>query len=140
MVDANALLRAWILSSTAITTIVGNGNLNGGVYCVDLPEKFDPKLGPGITIARRGGQSHCEISGLVDARMQVKVWTDVEQYELAGRLYSAIYDWIHGGTGVTMNGLGTVVRCIEVTPGQDLDDPDTGWSTIVSFYQLMARA
>lgn len=139
MIDANELLRAWILSSGAVTTLVGTGNANEGVYCGDLPEKFDPKLGPGVQIRREGGLGSSEIPGLIDARMRVRVWADVEEYDVASQVYGAIYDLIHGSTDLT-NDFGTVVRCIEITSPQDLTDPDTGWSTVIGFFSLMAHS
>lgn len=138
MVDTNSLLRDWLLSLPSVTSLLGT-NANGSVYCGDLPEHFDPSLGPGIQIFTAGGTPHPEITALVDDRKQIKVWADVEQYQLARQVYGAIRDQIHGASGVDRAAKGYVVRCIEVTSGQDITDPDNGWATVVSFYQLMAR-
>lgn len=138
MVDTNILLRDWLLSSTGITSLLGT-NGNGSIYCGDLPEHFDPLLGPGITIHSVGGVAHTEILSLVDERKQIRVWAGIEKYQLARQVYLAIKSLIHGQTSVDFGADGRVVRCIEAVPGQDVTDPDTGWATVLTFYQLMAR-
>jgi hypothetical protein len=140
MVDTNVLIRKWILSAASITSLLGT-NANGSVYCGDLPEGFDPALGPAIQIVCSGGPvPHSEILSIVDERMQIRVWAGIEQYQLARQIYGAVRDLIHGATGITPAGQnGTVIRCLEVVPGQNITDPDTGWATVLAFYQLMAR-
>ena len=138
MVDANVLVREWLLAQTSVTSLIGTGNINGGVYCGDVPEHFDPTLGPCIQIQRQGGSSHSEIPAVIDARMHIRVWAGVEQYLSASQLYSAVRDVMHGAEMVQLAD-GFVIRCIETVPGQDVTDPDTGWATVFGFFQLMAR-
>jgi len=74
VVDANLLVREFLLSQSEVTALLGT-NLNGSIYCgYDLPEHFDPTLGPAIQVYRIGGHTHTEIKALVDARMNVRVW------------------------------------------------------------------
>ena len=113
MVDANLLVREFLLSQSEVTALLGT-NLNGSIYCgYDLPEHFDPTLGPAIQVYRIGGHTHTEIKALVDARMNVRVWAGPEQALLASEVYGAINDVLHGlcGAGVAD---GTIVRALEV--------------------------
>ncbi len=133
MVDVNALLRAWLLTS---------GNIQGavqGVFAGDLPEGFDPKSGPGIQIVSRGGKSNPEIPDIAVKNMQVRVWADVEKYQLANQVYGSVSDLIQGQSNITVPGVGYVISCVETISSQDVTDPDTGWATVIAFYQIAAR-
>ena len=138
MVDSNKLLRTWLLSVTAVTSLLGT-NTGNSIYAGDLPENFDPSLGPAIQIQGDGGIPHTEILPLVDDRMKVRVWADKGKYLLARQVYGAMRDALHGAVNLDFAANGHVVRCIEVTSGQDVTDPDTGWVTVLAFYQLLAR-
>jgi hypothetical protein len=138
MIDTNLLLRDWLLSSSSITSLLGT-NANGSIYCGDLPEKVDPSLGAVIQIQGVGGTPHTEVLPMADDRKQIRIWANVGQYKLARQIYGAVRDLIHGGQNVDFGADGHVIRCIEVTSGQDVTDPDTGWATVLAFYQLMAR-
>src|ERR1035438_2340190 len=99
MVDANLLLREYLLAQSTVTALLGT-NTNGSIYCgYDLPEHFNPTLGPAIQIYRSGGHSHTEITPLIDARMMVRVWADVEKAYVASQVYGAINDVLHGLCG-----------------------------------------
>jgi hypothetical protein len=138
LVDVAVLLREHLLNQAEVTTLLG-ANLNGSIYCsADLPEHFDPKLGPAIQIVRSGGTSHGEITVLVNARVQVRVWADVEKYQLASDVYGAINDTLHGVTGVALAD-GVILSALEATGPQEMTDPETGWVAVNSFYAVMAR-
>ncbi len=138
MVDANLVVREFLLSQAEVTALLGT-NANGSIYCgYDLPEHFDPTLGPAIQIFRVGGHSHPEIMGLVDARMCVRVWAAVEKALLGSQVYGAINDVLHGLCGFTVAD-GTIVRALEVTGPLEMTDPNTGWIAVYAFYQVMAR-
>jgi hypothetical protein len=138
VVDANLLVREFLLSQTAVTSLLGT-NANGSIYCgYDLPEHFDPELGPAIQVFRVGGSSHTEITQLVDARVQVRVWADVEKPLLASEVYGAINDVLHGLCQATL-AAGTIIRALEVTAPQEMTDPDTAWVAVYAFYEVMAR-
>ena len=138
MVDVAVLLREHLLNQAEVTALLGT-NLNGSIYCAaDLPEHFDPKLGPAIQIVRSGGTSHTEITVMVNARVQVRVWADVEKYQLASDLYGAINDTLHGVTGIALAD-GVILSALEATGPQEMTDPDTGWVAVNSFYAVIAR-
>src|SRR4051812_19359406 len=126
------------MGASSITSLLGT-NANSSIYAGDLPERFDPLLGAAIQIQTVGGIPHSEVLPLLDERKQVRVWAGIEQYALARQIYGAVRDLIHGGQNVDFGADGHVIRCIEVTSGQDVTDPDTGWATVLAFYQLMAR-
>lgn len=138
MVDAAVLVREHLLNQAAVTSLLGL-NANDSIYCsYDLPEHFDPDLGPAIQIFRSGGSSHGEITVLVDARVIVKVWAGVERFTDASAVYSAINDTLHGISGVTLAD-GTIIRALEVTAPAEMTDPETGWVSVFGFFAVMAR-
>lgn len=138
MVDANLLVREFLLGQTAVTALLGT-NSNSSIYCgYDLPEHFDPALGPAIQIFRVGGASHSEITALVDARLHIRVWAGVEKAFLASQVYGVINDVLHGITGITMAD-GTIIRALEVTGPSEMTDPNNGYVAVYAFYAVMAR-
>jgi hypothetical protein len=138
VVDAAVLVREYLLTQSNVTALLGT-NINGSIYCAyDLPEHFKPELGPAIQIFRAGGHSHEEITPLLDARIQIKAWSDQERYSVASALYAAINDALHGACGLTVTD-GTIIRALEVDGPIEMTDPDTGWVTMYAFYTVMAR-
>ncbi len=138
MVDASVLVREYLLGQSEVTALLGT-NANNSIYCAyDLPEHFDPTLGPAIQLFRAGGHSHEEITPLLDARIQIRVWSDVERYSTAAAVYAAINDVLHGATGQTVTD-GTIVRALEADGPLEMTDPETGWIAIYAFYTVMAR-
>ena len=134
MVDVNVLVGEYLASQSSVTSLLGT-NLGGSIYYgYDLPEHFDPNLGPAIQLFRAGGSSHTEITVLVDARLQIRVWAAVEDAVLAAQLYGAIHDVLHGLTQTKLAD-GTIVRALEVTGPQEM----TGWVAVYAFYVVMAR-
>lgn len=137
MVDVNVLVGEYLAAQTSVTSLLGT-NAGGSIYYgYDLPEHFDPKLGPAIQLFRAGGEAHTEIIGLIDARLQVRVWDDVEDPGAAAQVYSAIFDVLHGVTKLTLAD-GRILRAIEVTGPQEMTDPDTGWVAVFGFYKVAA--
>lgn len=138
MVDVAILVREHLLNQAAVTSLLG-ANLNDSIYAAsDLPEHFDPSLGLAIQVFRSGGTSHTEITEIVNARVQLRIWAGQEQYLQAAELYGACHDALHGATGVTLPD-GTILSALETTGPQEMTDPDSSWATINSFYAVMAR-
>lgn len=140
MVDTNALVTKWLRNIPALTSLLPTRGTTNSIYAVSLPPKFSPSDGPAITIMANGGLSHPEINDLIQPRLQIKVWADVLQYEIARQVYGVLFDSIHGKGNITISGAGTIMSCYEITPPQDLADPDMEWATVISFYQLIARS
>ncbi len=138
MVDVNVLVGEYLAAQSSVTSLLGT-NAGGSIYYgYDLPEHFDPSLGPAIQLFRAGGSSHTEITVLVDARLQIRVWDDAEDPGTAAQVYSAIHDVLHGLCGQALAD-GTIVRALEITGPQEMTDPDTGWVAVFAFYKVMAR-
>ena len=138
MVDVAVLVREHLLNQQAVVALLGT-NANGSVYAsCDLPEHFDPKLGPAIQIFRSGGISDPEIPMLVRARVQIRVWADQEKYQVAADVYGAINDTLHGATDIVLQE-GTIMSALEATGPQEITDPETAWVSVNSFYAVMAR-
>ena len=138
-VDTHLLVRNWLLSVSQITAMVGTGNINNGIYCGDLPESFTPSSGLGIQILASGGSSHPEILTVDDDKKMIRVWAGKNEYLKAHQLYTLIKSALHGATNLDFSASGYVMRCLEIIAAQDVTDPETGWATVVSFYNLMAR-
>jgi hypothetical protein len=137
VVDVAVLVREYLLAQAAVTDLLGT-NKNNSIYAAyDLPEGFDPKRGAAIQLFRAGGKSHPEILSLVNARLEVRTWADVEDYVLASQLYSAIHDVLHGLTNATVAD-GTIKSALEVTAPQEMTDPETGWVNMFAFYSVLA--
>jgi hypothetical protein len=137
VVDANLVIRQFLLSQASVTSLLGT-NQNGSIYCgYDLPEHFDPTLGPVIQIFRVGGHSHDEIKPMLDARMCIKVWVSPENALEGSQVYGAINDVLHGLCGQS-EAAGTIVRALEVTGPLEMTDPETGWIAVYAFYQVLA--
>lgn len=144
MVDVAVLVRKFLLAQDAVTLALQNGgsingNANGAIYAAaDLPEHFDPTLGPGIQLARSGGIPEAEILPLVTARLLVKIWDDQEQYQRASDLYGAVRDALHGSTNVELDE-GMMLSALAASEPQEMSDPVTGWVCVYAFYSVMAR-
>lgn len=136
MVDPIQLVRQWLMASVALEAIAG---ANTRVFGEILPEKYDPTSNAGITVSIKGGQGHPEIGSLVAVDIQVTCWAGVNQFLLARTLYGAVYDSLHGQNLVTFAGYGTIVSSVEMTQGQAVVDPITGWATIVGAFHVMVR-
>jgi hypothetical protein len=132
MVDVAVLVREHLLNQQAVVALLG-ANANGSVYAsCDLPEHVDLKLGPVIQIFRSGGISDPEITALVRARLNLRVWADVEEYQVAADVYGAIHDTLHGATNVALQE-GTIMSALEATGPQEITDPETAWVSVFQF-------
>jgi hypothetical protein len=138
MVNVAALVREFLLAQDSVTLLLG-GNANGSIYAApDLPEHFDPSKGACIQLVRSGGIPPIEIPKLLTARLQVRVWTDQEQYLQASDVYGALRDALHGAANAPLNE-GMLLSAIEVTGPQEMSDPETAWVSVNAFYAIMAR-
>lgn len=140
--DSNSMVRAWLLSEPT----VANQLQPQGVFCGGgFPEGFnpevttDPSTGPGILVSNVGTPAHPELLTIDNSRKQIKVACGVDQALKASQIYSAVHALMHGATNVTVAGKGYVMSSIEASGGQDVTDPDTGWATVLGFFQITAR-
>jgi hypothetical protein len=137
VVDHNLLIKELLDSTPAVTSLLGSL----GVRIGDVPEKFDPLNAPAtspcVTLCREGGDSF-ENAPIKTARMKIRVWAGKNQRLLANEVYGEICDALDGRNSVQLTG-GFIIKCLESVGGQDLSDPDTGWATVLSYYEVTAR-
>jgi hypothetical protein len=139
MVDIAVLVREFLLLQTNLVTGLG-ADLSGRIYAAaDLPKGFDPaKDGPGIQLVRSGGIPPIEIPALIEARLQVRVCTDKERYQLASDVYGAVRDPLHTVSNAVLPE-GVLLSAFEITGPQEMSDLDTGWVIVNAFYTVLAR-
>jgi hypothetical protein len=138
MVNVAALVREFLLAQASVVAVLGT-NEHSSIYAApDLPERFDPKKGACIQLVRSGGIPPIEIPQLLTARLQVRVWTDQEQYLQASDVYGALRDVLHGAANAALDE-GMLLSALEVTGPQEMTDPETAWVSVNSFYTIMAR-
>lgn len=136
MVDPIKIVQTWLLGSSSVTSLLGTSP-GGGVYGgADLPEKFDPTLGPAVQIYVSTGSQGAEIIKEVMPRVAIKCWADVNEYEKAQNLYRAVYDIIHGANNVDFGDDGRVISAQAATQPQNFTDPDTSWVCAFGFFTL----
>jgi len=139
MVDVNSLLASWLRTIAALVQVLPARGDTQSVYAVDLPSDFDPTLGPAIVVDAEGGLSEPEVQGIANVRFQVRILADVGEAMLARSVYSALYDNCNGKGNVSLAGIGTILSFYEITPPQELSDPDVHWATLIVFFQMIAR-
>lgn len=138
MVDTNDIVRAWLLGVSSVTDLLGT-NANESIYATpDLPEHFDPALGPVIQVFNAGGVPHGEIPPLVNDRKCLKVWGNFGKNKLVKSVFAACFDLMHGANMVTINGFGTITKCQFETMPQEITDPDTGWPFLQAYFNIEA--
>lgn len=136
MVDPLRIVQRWLLGSSSVTALLGT-NDNGSIYGGgDLPEGFDPKLGPCVQFFVASGTSAPELTKEIMPRMAVKCWANVNEYQVARNLFAAVHDVMHGATMVDFGDDGRLLSCQVATQGQELTDPDTSWVCVFGFFVL----
>lgn len=133
MVDPNLLVRHYLLQNSTLLAMLGPYQVTA-----HLPEKFDPLNGPIVVVGTEGGSSHPEIP-IQTQRVKVRVWAGVDGYAVARQVYGVVHDWLHGQNDLDFGDLGTILASIEVVTGQDITDPDSGWATVLAYYDVTVR-
>lgn len=139
MVDANLLVRNYLLSQSSVTTLLGT-NANGSIYASSsIPENVDAAKGPFIQLFRSGGKSHEEILPVTIPRMQIRVWAAAGKNRVAANLYGAVHDVLHGANNI-VTAAGVIMSALEALGPQEMPaDEDTKWVSVNSFYEIKAR-
>jgi hypothetical protein len=88
--------------------------------------------GPAITLVVKGGLTHPEMP-LQEVDVQLTVWTGINQNLQAHTIYQACLLALHG----LIYPIAGVKRILATVPGIDVVDPDTGWATVVSAFNVM---
>ena len=140
MVDPFYLVRSAIIATSTITNLLGiqAGQLapGDGVYTGDLPEDFNPELGPGIQVLSGGGLGDSEITAQVDARVMIKVWARPNDQTAARNVFRAVYDLLANLTMKDFGSEGRILTCVPQDTGQDISDPPTGWACVLGIFAV----
>lgn len=125
MIDIEATIRAHLAGLTALTAVY-----NGRIYAArSLPAGYKPELGPALLFSIRGGGQEYH-SQLFMPSIQFRAFAANEK--AAREADRALHDAIND----------TQARAIAYMRMEDgtlpilLDDPDTGWPYILSFYRF----
>lgn len=163
MIDTNLLVRTWLLTPELViegqtvenqVPIVLASHFTPGadppndtanrVYGAHLIPGFDPQYGPGLVIrvgagtatGTTGGSSRPEVP-IRSPRIYLTAWAGKNQFDIARELYGAAYDWMQRRNNIDMGDAGFIFSCLEQVEGQDIDDPHTGFATVMGIWQLM---
>lgn len=133
MVDTNVLVRQYLLQNSTLLALLGPYQVMG-----HLPEKFNPLSGPIVVVNTEGGNAHPEIP-IQTQRVKIRVWAGVDGYQIARQVYGVVHDWLHGQNDLDFGDFGTILASIETVTGQDITDPDSGWATVLAYYDVTVR-
>ena len=148
MSDPTLLVRKFLLQDAALLalcpggapTIAGSSpDLPSHIVGGELPKYADPNAyAPFVTISCEGGTSHPEAPISAD-RVKIRVWAGINDYPTARQVYGEISNWLNRKNLIDLAPDGFIIISQETVGAQDLTDPDTGWATLVVFYQITNR-
>lgn len=114
------------------------GNVGAGVHVfgTKAPDGFNPTDQGCVVVQGWAGDSHTEIRALNKPRVQVRTWAGRDQSALARAIYCAVYGMLHGINNVAVASYGKILASSEAVGGQDLEDPETGFASVISYYEI----
>lgn len=110
-----------------------------GYYGGTLPIHYDPTGKPAAVVTVKGGSTHSEFL-LQKFAIQVACWAGVNEFVLSRKASFLVAAAAHGINNKNGGQYGVTVACVETAPGQEVVDPDSGWSTTISTFELLARS
>lgn len=149
MPDSALLVKRYLGQNPALLSLVATAgskpdgadfdDLDDHVLVGDLPERADPNsYNPFVLISAEGGIPHPE-APIPRDRVKVRVWAGINQHADARTVYEEVERWLHQKNGIDLSPDGVIVISQAVTRPQQLTDPDSGWATVVGYYEIMAR-
>ena len=133
MIDTNQVIRDYLVSRPALIALVGTR-----IYAANpLPENVTL---PCISFFTRGGTSIPAVPTIVVPSVQFSCWAD-DPVE-ARSIYRALYDDLNClcDGNVTIDGtVYWIMRAVEETQGQDLQDEIPGFWRVVTFFAVTIR-
>jgi hypothetical protein len=123
MVDAEAVVRTYLVTVTGLTTYV-----SARIYAgLDWPGGYTPASGPAILFSQRAGGMYADGEGAQASSMQYQVCA--ESPALARSVARALYTALHNQSGA---GLKLSTREVH---DQLLPSPEPGWHIIYTAYR-----
>ncbi len=119
--------------------ILRDGGFIFNYYGGSLPIGYDPTGNPAVVVTVKGGSSHSEML-LQKFSLQVKVWGGVNEFVASRYVSFNVAQIAHGVNNKNGGQFGTTVACVETAPGQEVVDPDSGWTSVISTFELLARS
>lgn len=133
MNDAADIVRDYLLSVSAITTLTGSGSSARIWAELTYPPKgYKPSDGGALVFKADGAQYQAE-NAILRTRWQFKVY-GLDVYVIRA-LYSALLDALHD-----TRGRGNILSSQPLGPGAILDDPRTGWPFRLEFIETAIRS
>jgi hypothetical protein len=133
MIDVHTTVRTFLLANAGLTDLVNTRVFAGRN---EPPPGYTPGDGPCVTFKARGGAGPYRGRDYEDAlivpSMQFKCYgaSEVEAYQV----YRALADALHGRHGAS------ILHAEEAGVGQPLEEPDTEWRFVLSFFDVMVRS
>ena len=133
MIDVQAAIRTLLVADAGLTALVNTRVFTGR----DVPPMgTKPGGGACLTFKVRGGAGSYRgrdyEDALIVASVQFKAYGSSEL--VACNVYRALVDALHNGHD------GTVLHAEETGVGQVLEEPDTEWRFVLSFFDVMVRS
>lgn len=127
MIDVNAVIRSYLITSTDLLALVGSRVYAGR----DVPPPgYTPGDGDCVTFRVRGGSPDYD-DALLNPSVQIKCYSTSELG--AWTLYRTLYDHLHNGRGAS------ILHAESETLGQLLEEPDTEWVFVLAFFLIQIR-
>lgn len=128
MIDAADVLRDYLLTNTAITTLVGTRIWAPMTY---PPDGYKPSQGAALVFKTRGGapdytQAHMLLSWQIKSYGATLLVASALDRAVADALFDARW--------------GDILESSMEQAGQSIPEPDTDWPCILSFYATRMRS
>jgi len=128
--DANAILRAWLVTQADLTDVVGQR-----LYVPRLPEGATL---PALSFAIRGGTANPHIPPLPEPSFQFDCWGTTPQE--AREVYRALYTILQGlqNASITIGATTYAIKsAIEEVQGQDIQPVDPmNYHRVLAFFSI----
>lgn len=134
--DPNTLVRKWLATglpsprvSVAVLPAYEDKNNTG----------FNPADGAWAVVSVVGGGFHSE-APIFNGQIQITVYANVDEVIAAVNMTSAIRALIHGQNHIDLSPDGFVMACNENLGSQPGAEPDAGYATMISMYDMILRS
>lgn len=137
MIDVDAAVVAWLLSSTPIVQEVGDR-----VYSPRLPKNLagSQAISKSIVTCVRGGQGN-RLNDIPEISPSVEFKCYGETPVAAWEVYRVVHDFLFAKKRVWISAASAyLIDASEETVGQDVIDPRTNWAFVLSFWTLKFRS